>query len=183
MLTYAKKDWTTSRLSCARWRSFDWLLGFEVLCVSVCTFVPVKQVILKNPLPLHLRRRNARCSSAAYVSIRSSAAYVSIRQHAPRQHTSAYAPRQHTSTYVSIRQHAPRQHTSAYVSTCGGGMHAAPRPAREAPPSHSWTERASRVIRGRSRELATCPKSHAPSRLRCPDTACAHLLSVFVLLY
>jgi hypothetical protein len=46
MLTYAKKDWTTSRLSCARWRSFDWLLGFEVLCVSVCTYVPVKQVIL-----------------------------------------------------------------------------------------------------------------------------------------
>jgi hypothetical protein len=127
--------------------------------------------------------------TSAYAPRQHTSAYVSIRQHAPRQHTAAYvytcgggmraAPRQHTSAY------APRQHTSAYVYTCGGGMRAAPRPAREAPPSHSWTARASREIRGRSCELATYsrPKSHAPSRLRCPDTACAHLLSVFVRLY
>ncbi len=90
-------------------------------CVSICTFVLVKQVKHANCVP----QPGAHSAAPACVQqperIRKhTSAYVSIRQHtsahvSTRQHTSAYVSiRQHTSAYVSIRQHL--MHTSAYVS-------------------------------------------------------------------
>ena len=123
MLTYAKKDWTTSRLSCARWRSFDWLLGFEVLCVSVCTYVPVKQVILV------IRWRSFDWLLGFEVLCVSVCTYVPVKQvilknplplHLRRRNarcsSAAYVSIRSSAAYVSIRQHTSACSSAAYVS-------------------------------------------------------------------
>jgi hypothetical protein len=98
-------------------------------CVSICTFVPVKQYF---------------CTSQAvsgHTRVAMPRILLLLQQSGPedvlpaphtcmRQHTSAYVSiRQHTSAYVSIRQH-----TSAYVSIRGHTWAYVP------PIMESWTE-------------------------------------------
>jgi hypothetical protein len=115
--------------------------------VSICTFVPVKQV-KAVPIAVHAELTLAAANALALfvlpagdvavhicVSIHQHTsayvtAYVSVR-HSIRQHTSAYVSiRQHTSAHVSTRQHtsayvtayvSTRQHTSAHVSIYARG--------------------------------------------------------------
>jgi hypothetical protein len=69
--------------------------------VSICTFVPVKQV---NRVPAATDHASPTFGGALPSYLRHTSAYVSIRQH-----TSAYVSiRQHTSAYVSIRQNRRR---------------------------------------------------------------------------